>query len=164
MVQSLRFAREVTARLLKSHFQLSVLACKHGRLWRPRRFFCSYCKRESLWQRAEGAQWWSHLRGSLSLLRKPGYSICEVFQRTRRFYPDYRLSGCPVRRVTLKARTAMRYQRTGAYCGYQRATTAERKNRIGGRKERRNAMVPQPGSHPQLPLHQDDDTPSHRVY
>src|SRR6266487_3953396 len=25
--------------LLKSHFQLSILACKHGRLRRPRRFF-----------------------------------------------------------------------------------------------------------------------------
>src|SRR6266567_6817050 len=27
------------SRLLKSHFQLSILACKHGRLRRPRRFF-----------------------------------------------------------------------------------------------------------------------------
>ena len=29
--------------LLKSRFQLSILACDHGRLRRPGRFFCSFC-------------------------------------------------------------------------------------------------------------------------
>ena len=35
-------SKEISIRLsglLKSHFQLSILACKHGRLRRPRRFF-----------------------------------------------------------------------------------------------------------------------------